>query len=314
MRTKKTIGIDMGATYIRGAIVDRTGKIQSCLEVSTPTKGDPDAILDVLAEIVNVLSSKEPDGIQAVGIGLPGPLNSKSGIVTMMPNVKGLENYPIKEKIEARVNLPVRIINDADAAAIGEYLCGAAKGLELFVMLTLGTGLGSSIMVNGCPWLGRDGYSAELGHIPLFDADQKCECGGWGHAEAALSIKGLRRDYQHRIGKKTLTAAEFSVKHLFESARNGDTIAAGVADRYGKALGRVIATVAATLNLHHCIIGGGISAAWDILEEPVQRSIRQFGFAPLTKSLLIKPGVLGNDAAVIGAGLMMTAGTLSAFK
>ncbi len=314
MKTEKAIGIDMGATHIRGAVVDQTGKLHSGLEISTPVEGGSEAVLDALTEAVNTLLSKECDRIHAVGIGLPGPLNSERGVVTLMPNVKGIEHYPIKEKLEAIVGLSVGILNDADAAALGEYLCGAAKGLEMFVMLTLGTGLGSSIMLNGRPWLGQDGYSTELGHIPLFDTDEKCGCGGWGHAETCLSIKGLWRDYRSHAGAQARwkSMADFSVKHLFESARNGDTIAAGVANRYGTALGRVIVAAAVTLNLRHCIIGGGISAAWDVLEKPVRNSIERFGFPSLTDNLSIRPGTLGNDAAVIGAGLMMAAGTISA--
>lgn len=315
MELKKAIGIDLGGTTVRGAVVDAEGQLYGENHLLTPVNGGPDAIIDALVGIVETLSASAPGEITAVGIGMPGPLNAKSGVVTLMPNIAGFEQYPFQERMESRLAIPVGIINDADAAAIGEYYCGAARGCSLFVMLTLGTGLGSSIMVNGRPWLGQDGYSAELGHIPLFSAADRCGCGGCGHSESRVSIRGLWKDYlQHAPNRRRWrTESEFDVKELFESARNGDSTAAGVVSRYGEALGQVISAVAVTLNLRRCIIGGGISAAWDVLERPVHKSVEQFGFTPLTDILIIQPGLMGDDAAVAGAGLMMAAGLYPEF-
>jgi glucokinase len=310
MERKHAIGIDLGGTTLRGAVVDAEGRMSGGVQLLTPVKGGPEAIIDALVGMVKTLSEAVSGGINAVGIGMPGPLNAKSGIVTLMPNIAGFDFFPFQKRMESRLAIPVGIINDADAAAVGEYYCGAARGCSLFVMLTLGTGLGSSIMVNGRPWLGRDGYSAELGHVPLFGSADRCGCGGCGHSESRVSIRGLWKDYQQHTtgGRMWKTESEFNVKELFESARNGDTIAAGVVNRYGEALGRVISAAAVTLNLRRCIIGGGIGAAWDILEQPVRQSIGRFGFAPMTDDLVLQPGLLGEDAAVAGAGLMMAAG------
>lgn len=305
METYTAVGIDLGGTNIRLAFVDRAGNVSRRVTTPTPYRDGPSAVVGAMKEALERLMRETEYRPCGIGIGAPGPLDPVSGIVRQMPNLKGFENYPLKDRIREETGLPVELMNDADAAAIGEYHFGAARGWPLFALLTLGTGLGSSVVVNGSPWLGEDGFSPELGHLPVFESGRICGCGGMDHAETRLSSEGLWRRYEEEGGvlPDRIPNERLPVMQLFELSRKGDSIAQVVLHSYGKDLGRIIAAAAASFNLHRVILAGGISAGWESLESSTLKAIRQYGFEPLIDRMEIRRGLLGGDAALAGAGM-----------
>jgi transcriptional regulator of PTS gene len=159
-------------------------------------------------------------------------------------------------------------------------------------------------MVKGRPWIGVDGYSSELGHIPVFDDSVRCSCGKKAHSEGRLSIKGLYSDFiSHREADSN--NEEFSVQKLFQKAQTGDMISSTVVGRYADALGRIICVAAVALNIRCFVIGGGISGGLSLLKTNIYKVIDEYGFLPLTRNIQIRKSLLGNDAAVVGAGLFI---------
>ncbi len=307
MAKKISVGIDLGGTNIRAAIVDENGAVLVREKMKTPREGGAQRIIHSIVSIMHAvlrLSKNSSKDIDGMGIGMPGPLNSETGQIAFMPNVSGFDSYPARREIEKQSGVRTVILNDADAAAIGEHRCGAAKGKNRFVMLTLGTGLGSSIVIGGKPWAGQDGYSTEMGHIPIFNSEDMCSCRKRAHSESRLSIQGLFTDYSNQKGSH-LQKQSFTVQSLFELARKGDPVASGVVERYAEALGRVICVAAIMLNIRFFVVGGGISSSFDILKHTVYQVIDKYGFPPLTDNIVIRKSYLENDAAVIGAGLFV---------
>ncbi|MBN1879909.1 ROK family protein [bacterium] len=308
MKTKIAIGVDLGGTNLRAALVDQNGLIGSVNSIPTPRSGGSVSVVEAMAAMIADLIRRSADPVCGIGIGAPGPLDSRSGFVRDMPNLKGFRNFPLRDVLRDHLSLPVTLLNDADAAAIGEYRCGVARSWSLFCMLTLGTGLGSSVLVHGKPWMGEDGFSPELGHVPLLDTDDRCGCGGIGHSETMLSSAGLWRRYRFAGGKyrsadKPESDDALPAIGLFDLCRKGDTIAQDVLRAYGCDLGRVIITAAVSFNLRHIIVSGGISEGWDLLEQSVVESIRRHGFEPMTQDMCIRIGRLGGTAAIIGAAM-----------
>lgn len=301
MNNKVSIGIDLGGTHIRAARIACDLSIEQTIRRDTPHDGGPERIIACIEAMVRRLRP-EHDPIAGIGIGAPGPLNPDTGRVCHMPNLSGWSDVPLVQILEESLDCPVYLINDADAAAMGEYLKGSARGVPLFMMFTLGTGLGSSLMIRGAPWTGEDGFSTEFGHIPLFGDGDQCGCGGYAHAETRLSTWALWQDYQHRGGSMPVADSEFPpVKLLFEAARNGDAHAGAVVASYGMHLGRLLATAATALNVRTFVLGGGIAAAWDQLETTAMDAVATYGFSPLSDHIGISVGVLGDRAGLIGA-------------
>ena len=203
--------------------------------------------------------------------------------------------------------MKVYLINDADAAGLGEYICGAARGERLFVVFTLGTGFGSSVIVDGKPWLGSAGISPELGHLPIFSGEKFCGCGREDHVESRLSSHGLWRGYFLESGEKNCKGKVNlgPIEDLFDADKNGDMAARLVIDNYAEDLGKMIATVAIAYALKVIVLNGGISSAWDRLKNIAMKAVEKYGFLPLTDDLQIRQSNLGDDAALIGAASMI---------
>jgi len=305
MKSECAVGIDLGGTHIRAARISPDYRILSMAKEKTPGDGAPDDVIAAIVRMVESLQTGEPR-ITGVGVGAPGPLNTRTGCVHMMPNLSGWSDVPLTEILSRKTGRAVSLVNDADAAALGEYVAGTARRKSLFVFLTLGTGLGSSLMVNGMPWVGAGGFSSEFGHLPLFDADDTCGCGRHAHVETRLSVRALWRSYHRHGGNMDESEAGTPpVKKLFDAAESGDAAARRVVTEYGRGLGRLIATVAAALNVRDFIIGGGISSAWEQLRNDTGDAVEYFGFSPHSDSISIDRSSLGDRAGLLGAASLV---------
>jgi len=296
-----TLCIDLGGTNIRLAPVNQEYKILSIEKYSTREFTGPEQILGLITDNIKKLQDKGIS-IRNIAIAAPGPLNSNTGIVEFMPNLPGWRKYPLISNLEERAGMKAVLINDADAAAAGEYIAGVVQNEKLFALLTLGTGLGSSVMIDGKPWTGSAGISPEFGHLPIFSNENHCGCGHSDHVESRLSTRGLwRRYYQAVAPGEEGTLKIRPVEELFRAEENGDKNAESVISAYAEDLGKVISAVVIAYSLKIVVLNGGISLAWNRLKKQALRAIEEYGFSPLTDDISIRPGDLGDSAALIGA-------------
>ena len=314
---KKTIGIDLGGTNISMGIVSEAGKILRRLSI--PTKkfsAAADIINDIISGIFNLLEQEaaNPSEIDLIGIGVPGIADFDAGIVIYTPNLN-MRNVPIKEIIESKVGIPVKINNDANCAALGEALAGAAKGVKNAILLTLGTGVGSGIIIDGKIYSGCNHSAGELGHAVIAVDGRKCGCGRNGCLEAYASATALIKDavdmlksrpdsQLHEICQGRLD--EIDGKMIFEAAASGDICAKIVLERYIKYLGEGIITIVNIFRPEKIVLGGGIANAGDLLIAPVNEYIK--GKCMGGNLIPVPPVVkaaLGDDAGVVGAGRLI---------
>lgn len=270
----RVIAIDIGGTNLRAAIVDRNGRIFARQRHATLLTRD--GLAGQLAAIIRNAKAKE-SRIAAAGIGFPGPMKIKEGIVLTPPNIPDCTNLPLKKILEKATRLPVFLENDANAAALGEYWIGAARGAQSVVCLTLGTGIGGGIVLDGKVWRGAGDVAAELGHITVKPGGRKCGCGKRGCLETYASASGVARSARALIRKGSgskmyqlagnkLSAVSSAV--VDRAARQGDRVARAVLDETGRILGMAIGNLLNVLNPAVVVLTGGLSRAGRMLFGP----------------------------------------------
>ena len=308
------LGIDLGGTNISTGIVDENGNI--LVKASTPTiKGrDAEDILDDMAELskklMNELNVTEKD-IEAIGVGLPGMIDKKKGISIYANNLKfNITN--IVEEMQKRIDLPCYIENDANCAAIGENVCGVAYGNENLIYITIGTGLGAGIIINGKVFDGSFGGGGEAGHMVIVAEGEECTCGRKGCWEAYASASALRREGRIAAAKypnsKIYDLVDGNIKLIdaktvFDAADLGDEVAIEIIDMYIKYLAVGLVNLVNIFQPEAIIIGGGVCAQGDKLINPLKEilSKRVYGGQLKTKLCI---ATLGNDAGIVGAAML----------
>lgn len=307
---KQCIGIDLGGTYIKFGLLDANMKASETFQLPTPA--DRDGLVRTMIEGAKQLMTLHKvarEDVVGVGVGSPGPLNITEGIVIASPNIAGLENLPLRQLIFEGLQLPAVLENDANAAGYGEYLCGAGKGGADMVLLTLGTGVGGGIVVNGKVLHGAHQIGAELGHMIVVPEGEPCGCGQKGCLERYCSATFIARMATRMIkeqGRRSCLAAKvenggIDAKDINDARKAGDELAAEVWDRgvYYLALGCV--SIARIFDPEHIVLAGGMTKAGDDLMLPLRRYYEQMHWklTPIMTKLSI--GELGNDAGAIGA-------------
>lgn len=303
-----TIGIDIGGTKIAGALVDEHGAILRELRVATPVN-DPSALVDAVVGVVTELRAEHE--VSAVGVAMAGFIDHQQANVIYGTNF-GWKNFPLKSEIEAKLDIPVIIENDANAAGWAEYRFGAGRGYRHMVMLTLGTGVGGAIIVDGKMLRGGFGVAGELGHMRVVPNGIACGCGQRGCIESYASGTALLRTAKelvasgdpagHRLAEITEQAGEFTGAQVYQALVEGDPGAIKLLNDLADWLGQAIASLSAILDPEIVVIGGGVSQAGDLLLEPIRESFRKHapagGFRP---ELKITTAEFVNDAGVVGA-------------
>lgn len=302
------VGIDIGGTKIAGALVDSEGRIVRELKVPTPAS-NPDAIADAVVSLVAEL--REGSEVVAVGVAAAGFIDAERANIVYAPNLSW-RNEPFKAKLEAKIDLPVFIENDANAAGWAEYRFGAGRGSKHMVMLTIGTGVGGAIVVDGHMLRGGFGIAAELGHVNLVPDGVLCGCGQRGCIEsygsgtallkAAKALAESGRPEGALLRELETKNGELTGVQVYEAIQLGDPGALGVLRELGEHLGRTVASLTAVLDPEIVVIGGGVSAAGELLVGPIRESylahLPARGFRP---ELKIVTATLVNDAGVVGA-------------
>lgn len=309
------IGIDVGGTNVKIALVSDEGKI--IYSNSFPTRAEmgyeytinsmKDAIKELLKE-----TKLETKDIEGIGFGFPGQIDCQKGIVRLAPNIPGWVNVPIADIMEKEFNIPTRVDNDVRTAALGELNYGAGVGCQNLVCITVGTGIGSGLVINGKLVRGASNAAGELGHIKLnMDGGPLCGCGDRGCLEAYASgpsIVAMAEEYI-KGGKSTryreLANPEITPYIVSVAAQEGDPVAKQIFRIMGEYIGMGLTSVVNLLNPEKIIIGGGVAAAGDILFDPIKETIAKRAMTIQKEAVEIVPAQLGNNAGVIGASLLI---------
>jgi len=304
----KTVGIDIGGTKIAGALVNEAGEILRDLKVPTPAN-DPAALQAAVVTMVEELRSGEQ--VSAVGVAAAGFIDANQAVVYYAPNLSW-RNEPLKEKLEAELGLPVVIENDANAAGWAEYRFGAGAGYHHMMMLTIGTGVGGAIVANGELFRGGFGIGAELGHMNFIPKGKLCGCGQHGCLEqygsgtallnSAKELVASGSEEAKRLKELSDSLPELTGNEVYEAIQEGDPGALRLLTELGSNLGLAVASLVAVLDPEIVVIGGGVSAAGELLLEPIRAAYLEHlparGFRP---ELKIVGAQLHNDAGVVGA-------------
>lgn len=313
---KYRIGLDVGGTNIKIALVDTQGEISYSNSIPTRAEMGYEYTINNMKQAIKDLMQEtkiDKNSIEGIGFGFPGQIDYKNGIVRLAPNIPGWVNVPIAQEIEKEFGITTRVDNDVKCATLGELKFGAGKGSENLVCITVGTGIGSGIVINGKLVRGASNAAGEIGHIKLeMHSTNICGCGDTGCFEAMASgpeIVAIAQDYI-RGGKSTkfremANGGEITPYIVSEAAKQGDAVAKRIFTIMGERLGIGLASVVNLLNPEKIIIGGGVADAGDILFNPIKETIRKRTLSVSGDAVEIVPAQLGNSAGVIGASLLV---------
>lgn len=308
---KYGFGVDVGGTTIKMGFFETSGKLIDKWEIKTDTSNGGENILSDIAKAIDNKLAQEgisKNDVQGVGVGVPGPVNSK-GIVLKCVNL-GWGVFNVEEELASLTGLKVKAGNDANVAALGEMWQGAGKGSEDMVMVTLGTGVGGGIIVDGKVIAGANGAGGEIGHITVNnDEIEACNCGQYGCLEQYTSATGIVRMAKRKLAKTdeetSLRAVEeLSAKTIFDEAKKGDKIAGELVEELGKILGSTLSNIAAVTNPEVIVIGGGVSKAGQILIDTIHKHFTESVFHACKDTRFVLAG-LGNDAGMYGCVKML---------
>jgi glucokinase len=305
----ETIGVDLGGTKMLVGVLSSTEPLYEQREASTGQTED-ELVELLVREIVDAREARP--GAVAVGLGIPATIDHDRGIAVSAVNLP-LSELPIRDLVSERVGLPVFVDNDANVAALAEYLYGAAQGMPYTVMLTVGTGIGGGLILGGEVYRGSTGAGAELGHTVIQVDGPPCQgnCPNHGCVEALASGTALGREGRaagesapdSALGKLLAEGATVDGKAVTEAAIAGDETAVGVFELIGSRLGVACASFANIFQPSAIVVGGGVIAAGDLLLEPARREVRERALRPMNETPILE-ATLGNDAGMIGAAAL----------
>lgn len=308
---KSIIGIDLGGTFIKGALLDFKGNIITRKRHPTEVNLGKNRVIENILTLINDLSSQA--GPVAAGIGIPGIITPHTGMIVKSPNFPGWEEYPIKAILQEKIPLPITVDNDANCAAMGERWLGAGKDHEHFILLTLGTGIGGGIILGGKIWKGVSGRGGELGHIMVELDGRQCGCGSRGCLEAYASgssiVKIAREEaYRNKSGRlwekylsRELEEETLTPRIIYHEAMAGDELSKQVYRQAGMFLGAGIGSLINILDIHTFVIGGGVAEGLELMIGAIKDAIGQHTFGIDQEKINILKAGTGEDAGVIGA-------------
>lgn len=310
------LGVDLGGTLIRAGLFADSGNLLIKQEMLTKVDEGPDAVIARIAGLVRHVCgqagiSMDEGKIRGLGIGSPGPLNPHTGVILSPPNLPGWDCIPLKERLQQDLGLPVYLNNDANAAVLAEYLYGSGKGVRNLVYMTISTGIGGGIILDGRLLLGEDGNAGEIGHMILQPEGPLCGCGSRGCLEALASGTGIVNRTRERLKaepdratrlreKETLTA-----KEVIAAAQAGDPLAADIVKETQVFLGLGIANVINLFNPKKIVFGGGVSKAGEYLLKPAIEIARNHALKGIASSVEFGVTALGEDVGLYGAAALV---------
>jgi glucokinase len=300
---------DLGGTHLRSATVDRNGNIHHRLKQPTPQGEEPIEIVRALVNAARECESQcTPHGrkISAISVAVPGTVDFEEGVVVKAPNVPCLDGFRLSAALRSELQLPAIVENDANAAAVGEMWQGAGRRYSHLVCVTLGTGVGGGIILDGKLWRGVDGSAGEIGHIGVDPfAGVPCTCGSRGCLEvyaSATAIVRMTRETQPRYPTSILHKVDtLTSQKIYEAGLQGDELALEVLRRMGVYLGIGLASLVNLLNPEIIVIGGGVSDGWELFEKHMNQQVRERAFPLPAQRVKITRAECGDDAGLLGA-------------
>jgi glucokinase len=305
----RVIGIDIGATAVKGALFDEAGTCVRRDAAATLHASGKELFVGGICDLINLLAHDTT--VEAVGIGIAGMLDRSREVLFESPNMPGIKNLPLKSMLEQQLRIPVVIENDANMAALGELHYGAGRGLSNFLLCTLGTGVGSGLILDGHLWRGEQGRAGEFGHLTVYPDGELCGCGKRGCLEAYSSGSAIvrmaraaaRGDNAGALRDYAEMPSAITPERVYDYAFAGDAACREIFRTMARALAIAVADVAALLDINVFIIGGGVSRAYDFFSPMVMKEIEQHVFSSSRGHIRLLRAQLDNDAGVCGAGL-----------
>jgi len=338
-----SIGVDLGGTNLRIAAITRDGKILEKVTLPTKVPLGPDHVITEMCDAIHHLNAtyKSAGKFLGAGVGIPGVVDLTTGMLRKSANLAGFEEYPVRAEIEHRLGARVVLENDANVAALGEQWLGAARGVPNMAVVTLGTGIGGGIVLEGKIWHGMNGMAGEFGHVTVEPEGPPCGCGNRGCAERYSSASAILRMAREAIAsgdapsfaQAAASDPAFGAKTIYNLALQGDENARRIFRTFGRYLGIMLAGMVNALNLDMYVLGGGVASAWDayaptMFEELRTRSIVYSATSPtdsptndsskkdsshsshpealLARKTIITLALLGSDAGLFGAARAAT--------
>lgn len=303
---KYAFGVDVGGTTVKLGLFDQEGQVLDKWEIPTNKENGGSLILpDVAKSIQDKMQEKgiEKEAVVGVGIGAPGPVDSEGNVYKAVNLGWGVFNIP--EVLGGYLGLPVKAGNDANVATFGEMWQGGGKGYSNLVAVTLGTGVGGGIIINGEILTGATGAGGEIGHMHIEDKEEElCGCKNKGCLEQYASATGIARLAKRRLAQDNapsrLRKGNISAKSVFDAVKEGDPVAIEIAEQFGEYLGKGLASVAAVVNPEVFVIGGGVSKAGEVLFDYICPAYQKYAFHGCRNAKFVL-ATLGNDAGIYGA-------------
>lgn len=307
---KYCFGVDIGGTTVKIGLFTTEGELLEKWEIKTRTENHGEAILpDVAESLQNKMQEKNirKSEVDGIGIGIPAPV-MEDGVVQKTANL-GWGYKEVTREMKELTGLPVAAGNDANMAALGEMWLGAGKGQKNMIMVTLGTGVGGGIIVNGKPLAGSHGAGGEIGHFCVNEEEtETCGCGNTGCLEQYASATGISRLARRRLERddspSPLRGTEISAKAVFDALKEGDAVAKEIVEEFGSYLGHALAAIAVITDPSVIVIGGGVSKAGEILLEYVEKYFHEKVFFANQDTRFVL-AQLGNDAGICGAAKLI---------
>lgn len=309
------IGFDVGGTTLKAALVSE-GKIIETLTQPTLADAEAEATIENMVALIEQLKAKSQSPVKGVGMGMAGLIDGPAGVVVTSPNLPRWKNVKLAEILQTKVALSVALDNDVRAMALGELAYGAGRGAKNLLCMTIGTGVGSAIIIDGQIYRGASLSAGELGHVMVVpQGGRSCGCGNWGCLETVAGTPGILSLAERFIERglspylaKAVQHQELTPKLIFEAAQAGDPGASELWQEVGQWIGIALAGVVNFINPERIVIGGGISQAGEFLFEPLRRAIQRHAFERPAQAVTVCQAELGSDAGMIGSAVMAQKG------
>jgi glucokinase len=305
-----TIGVDLGGTNLRVAAVSPAGEILERIGLDTEVREGRERVVADLCGAVEDIEQRLPGlRLAGIGIGVPGIINLADGTVRQSPNLPGWSDFPVRDDIERLLRTHVVLENDANAAALGEKWVGAGRDVDSLCMVTLGTGIGGGLILDGRIWHGQEGMAGELGHMTIDPNGALCGCGNLGCIEAYASASAISRMAMAaiRVGRSPELAreaeqlGELTAEIVYIKAKQGDVVALEIFEMVGRSLGVAIANLINIFNLPLYVVGGGVARGWDAFCASLMAEVYKRSLVARSTHPRIVASALGADAGLIGA-------------
>jgi glucokinase len=300
------IGIELCGSKLRAATVDNEGVIGDRHEAELHADG----LVGQVAQLVSDLR-QSANGIEAVGIAIPGLVNRQTDRVVASKDFPGIVRENLHAEFMEATGLRFELENDANAAAYGEYKIGAGRGARDLFYITIGEGIGGAIILDGKLWIGASGLAGEVGHITIDTEGDECECGNTGCLETVASAPNIVRRANERLNRDSTSSLSrlainknFTAADMAREAKEGDDFSLMMIERTGKYIGTGVASVINLLNIERIVLGGGVMQAGDLILNPIINEAKRRAFLPCFEATQIVLAALGEDAATIGAAML----------